>query len=197
MPAPARIDSIFVTVKDIRRGKPLDLPGKFIKRGRREKIVVIQQRDEIARRQGQRAIRVLGDTEVAFQTLEPQTRFGPTLQSFDRFRASRTGINQAQLPMRISLLADRGEHLFEKSNRRVVHRHQQTDFRPMRYLGSTPSLLQQRYFVWLAFVDPPLVSLDWRRLVTDFGRDPFPCLWFIFFFNAAGFQSRLRFFGMR
>ncbi len=136
---------------------------QFVKRKRREQIVMIDARHEVACREVERAICVFCDAKIPRRVLDVKSRLPrlPAFQYIQCFRIIGPTIDQANFPVIVGLPTDRGQHLVEKLRRRVVNRQEQADLRTPHPTPRCTPLLLKLICIRLVLANPCRVALHW------------------------------------
>src|ERR1700722_19487248 len=124
-PPSAGVDLIFVRIDNIHLGLRIDGYGQMVKRMSRQYVVMIHQRNEGSGCDRKRRIRSGRYVAVAVAPYDPDTGVGIRFGMADcaDMRRGRRVVGNTQLPIRIELVADRGDRLLEQVSRRLESRH--------------------------------------------------------------------------
>ena len=116
---------VLVGIEHLTAGMGPDRPGRLIQRVRSQKVIMVQQTYKIAPGHPEALIGILRNTLVLSQVTDTDARIllRVLFQDPPDRQILRTGIGDAQLPLRVGLGGDRIHHLPQKSFRRAVHRH--------------------------------------------------------------------------
>src|SRR5436190_4533478 len=120
-------ETIFVAVKKFSLGMQANGICQFVKRERREHIIMIDKCDDIAGGEVEGAICILGDTEIFLEPFYSNTRFdfAPPSQCPNCFLCPGTSINYASFPIAVALRYDRLKQFVEEPVRGIENWNEQ------------------------------------------------------------------------
>ena len=168
---PVLVDAVFVGVEEIGVGRALDRLGHPMEGLGGKKIVVIEQRDELAPCDSQRCVGRRRDPVVDVELDDPDPRVGllPRGKEAGDLGVIGIGARQTRLPVGIRLLAERIEGRGEELQRHPIDRHEDADQRLAVAPRRGITLRVEFVDPWLGRVDPSGVS--GRSCLRSPGRD--------------------------
>ena len=130
---------IFIRIDRVKAAVFRQRGGNFIKRVRRQQIVMIQKPDKLSFRHLQRRVGIPGYSQILTQVFHPDPFIFSCIfpQKFFHFRIFGASIGDTQLPVPVCLRQKRVHHLRQESPWRTVRGNRHTDQRfPGQFLAS-------------------------------------------------------------